>query len=444
MTLLGNLISRFARVFTSGAKVFTNLFNIGGQATTGPDITQETAIEKGFSGNGTVFSVIKKDLKKFASIPRYVYKKNTSGDNEIIENDLSALLQRPNEYQGQSAFFKSVRGFYQVCGETFIWLNRGDTDKLVNNELVPRTEKEIDAMPVVEMYVLPANRVYLVPDPMNVFGVLAYEFDAGGRRMRIRKNDIIHWRDTTLEFDAWDRRHLRGMPALKPGRQFLQQNNDAMQGSTRMFQNDGARGIAYNESYNDLTPIQMSDMRDVVDKRVNNNDIKGAVAALQGKWGYINFGGTAVDLELIEALKMSKQDLCMLFDVPFEFFMDTTYENKNQAMRGWVLHSIIPDSKELDSELNRQLLKAFKLEKTAYIACDYTELPELQEDMSKIVTQLAAAWWITPNEKRKVMGYEPDPDKIYDEFWVPMGVQPYSMMNADDGFDDLVDDVENE
>lgn len=444
--IFSNAIAALARVIGRGKTALTNLIAIGGRGSTSPDINQDNAIERGYCGNGVVYSVVSKDSRKFASIPRYVYSKTKGKKKGKIENSLSILLDRPNEYQGQDAFFEAVRGFYKICGESFIWLNRGDTDKVLDTgEIVPRTDREIDAMPVLEMYVLPSNRVYIIPDPSNVFGLLGYEFDSGGSRVVLRKNDVIHWRSTSLEFDPYDRVHLRGMPALRPGKNMLQQNNDAIDSATRMYQNDGARGLVFNETYNDLTVQQQSDTRDVINKRVNNNDIKGSIATVQGKWGYINFGGTAVDMELLEALKMSKRDLCMLFDVPPEFYIDTTYENKKQAMEGWVLHSIIPDCKKFDDELNRMLLKAFGLNRnSACISSDYTELPELQEYMLKMVTQLSAAWWLTPNERRVAMGYEEFDDDLFNEPWVANTVRPMSISTADDGFDDMVDELETE
>jgi HK97 family phage portal protein len=448
MSVFSSLVNSVKTLFNKSRNyIFTNLLNVGGGALNYPDINQENAINKGFEGNGTVYAIVMKDARKFASIPRYVYSKSKGPKKDKLDNDLSKLLDRPNDYQGQDQFFESVRGFYKICGESFIWLNRGDTDRYDSNTgtVIPRTDAEIDAMPVLEMYVLPSNRVYLVPDPENVFGVIGYEFDAGNKRLRIRKNDIIHWKSTSLSYDAYSRPQLRGMPSLKPGNRFLQQNNDATDSATRMYQNDGARGLAYNETYNDLTPMQMSDVRDVVDKRVNNNDVKGAIATVQGKWGYINFGGTAVDMELINALSMSLEQLCMLFDVPSEFFTTkSTYENKNTAMRGWVIHSIIPACKQLDDELNRRLLKAFKMPPGTKIACDYSELHELQADMTQTVQQLTQAWWITPNEKRVVMAYEPLIEETFDEPWVPVGINPLSMQIADDGFNDLVNDVNNE
>jgi HK97 family phage portal protein len=441
--IISPMLNYLSRQFSKAKNVFTSLLQIGGGTLVYPDIDASAAITKGFKGNGTVYSIISKDARKFASIPRYVYKSSIDNKREQVENALSILLNRPNEYQGQDAFYEAIKGFYLVTGESFIWLNRGDTDRFdkLTGQLVPRTDAEIDAMPVLEMYVLPSNHMYIVPDPGNVFGLLGYEFEVGGKRLFIRKNDVIHWHNTSLEFDAYDRRHLRGMPALKPGKRFLQQNDDATDSATRMYQNDGARGIAFNETYNDLTPIQRSDVEDVVNKRVNNNDIKGAIATVQGKWGYVNFGGTAVDMELLLGLKMSKQDLCMLFDQPYEFYQETTYDNKEKALKGWVLNTILPTCKQLDDEMNRVLLKSFGLAKGYYICTDSSGLPELQKDMSLLVTQLSAAWWITPNEKREAMGYEAFEKTEFDEPWIPGGISALSTIQ-DDGFDSMVDEVD--
>ncbi len=424
------------------------MLHIGGAPITYAPVDQETAIEKGYEGNGTVYFVVKKDAKKFAYIPRYVYS-ITGKNKKVVENDLSTLLQRPNEYQGQSAFFEAVRGFYDVTGEAFIWLNRGDTDKIDPSDpdelrLIERTEDEIDAMPVVEMYVMPSNRVNIVPDPLNVYGIAGYEFDTGGTKIPIRKNDVIHWRSTNMSFDQHSREHLRGMTPFKPGKRFLQQDNDSTDSAVRMFQNDGARGLAFNETYDDLTVTQMSDARSVIDRRINNNDIKGAIATVQGKWGYVNFGGTAVDNDLIKSMDKSLRNICNLIGVPPEFFIDTNYENKNMAMRGWVLHDILPACCQFDDELNRILIPSFGLKPGKFkIMTDGSELPELQDDMQKLVMSLTAAWWISPNEKRIAMKYEPSPMPEMDKIYITSGLTPIDEP-MDDGFDDMTSELDDE
>ena len=120
---MANILSTIAGWFrnqqTASVRVFTT-----GTTEVYPSIDSTTAIDKGFNGNSAVYSIVKKDAKKFGSIPRYL---EGPDEMEIEEGDLAELLKRPNEYQGQDAFFSLTRAFYKICGESFVWLNRGDT-----------------------------------------------------------------------------------------------------------------------------------------------------------------------------------------------------------------------------------------------------------------------------------------------------------------------------
>lgn len=438
-----NAINWFASLFKQGGSL---LMNVGDREVI-TDITATTAITQGFNGNTAVYSIVMKDANKFASIPRFVYdasklkqRKKFYAPNKyikaynrdaVIMNDLSKLLERPNPMQGQAAFFKTARGFFKVCGETFIWLVRDLPDDLP-------ADADTRLYPVLEMYVLPSNKISIVPDRENLWGVRGYILDVNGVNYPIRKTDIIHWKDINLSFDATTREHLRGMPCLKPGEETLQANNDAERATVRMYQNDGAKGALYGEDRDGISTEQETIIRGVVDRKVNNNDVKGAVATLMGvgKMGYLNFGGTSVDMELLEGKKMSWWELCNLFDVPYELFQsETTFANKEQAQKAWVSNSILPANYELDDELNRVLLRAFKLEGRAVIGCDATELPELQANMKELSEWLEKSPEITPNEKRIAKGYEPYSDPLMDEPW--MEGQPLSERNQDDGFDDM-------
>jgi len=419
------------------------LLNIGTREVL-PDMTQTRAIDDGFNANAAVYAIVNDDADKFASIPRYVYDaKSIAAKNkkripmrlkdvagaERLTNDLSKLLERPNPYQGQAAFFKQVRAYFKVTGEAFIWLNRGDVEG--------KTDLQQDMMPVLEMYPLPSDQMNVVPDPANLFGVAGYILNAGGQKIPIRKNDIIHWKSINLKFDASTKEHLRGMSPLKPGTATLQQNNDATLGATRMYQNDGAKGVLYGEETKGVTATQESQIRSVVDRKINNNDIKGAVASIfgAGKLGYLDLGGTSVDLQLLEGKKMSWQELCALLGVPYELYnTETTFANKEQAQKGWVSNKIIPACKELDDELNRQLLKAFKLVGIAVICSDFSELPEMQDNMKELAEWLDTAWWISPNQALEMMGYDKSSDPTMDEPWPPSGRQPLSMLD-DPGLD---------
>lgn len=443
MSLLANIVNWFR-----GKKFFAYRFGVREVI---PDIDATKAIVEGFNDSAAIYTIVNDDAQKFASIPRYLYdakkydkggklrglKIKAANEDTLLNNDLSKLLARPNPYQGQTGFLMAARAFYKVTGEAFIWLNRGE---------LSGKDSADDLKPVLEMYVLPSNRVDVISDPEDMWGVAGYLLDTGGQKMPLRKSDVIHWKALNLEFDPISKRHLRGMSPLKPGAATMQENKDSSHAAVRMYQNDGAKGVIYNESFNNLSPEQRSQVENVINRKINNHDIKGAVATLAGKWGYLNFGGTSVDMDLIKGRGMTWKELCALLGVPYEFYnTETTFANKEQAQKGWVSNKIIPACKEFDDELNRGLLRAFKLEGIGIIASDFMELPELQDDMKMLTEWLSQSEELTPNERRIAKGYEPRPEKEFDEPWMSNNKQPLSRIleEQDDGFQDLMRDIIN-
>lgn len=412
-------------------------------------IDGEKAIEKGFNSNTAVYSIVMKYATKFGCVPRYVYDKSKSEEKaykkkKYVQGALTDLLNRPNEYQSQDAFFTAVAAFYKVAGEAFIWLNRGDTSDLLDDgRLQELSDEEHSKKPVLEMYVLPPKNVGIVPADDNLWGVKEYFLDIV-KKIPIRKVDMIHWKSTNLKFGETYREHLRGFPPLEAGYKTLQQNNDATNAAVRMYQNDGAKGVLFNETMQSMSPAQESDVRKVVDRKINNNDVKGAVATLQGKWGFLNFGGTSVDMQLLDGKELSWKELCFLLSVPYEFFdSETTFANKEQAMVAWVTNDIYPAAKQLDGELNRVLLKSFALEKRAYIGSDISELYEIRKAVSESGKAMAENWTITGNEVREYLGYERLEDPVMDEVLLPSGRTPLSQTGESEA-DQIMNELEIE
>jgi HK97 family phage portal protein len=445
--IITSAISRIASWFSQQRAVLLGQsWNIGTREVY-PDINATTAITEGFEGNTAVYAIIKRDAKKFAAIPRYLYSATTTQEkaglyvrgkfgelksaapDQYDNPDLTKLLNRPNGSEGQDAFLAKVRSFYKTCGEAFIWLNRGDTSQLgQDGTFSDISDEEQMKRPIMEMYVLPSNQIIVVPDPENVFDVYGYILQSN-IRVPIRKVDIIHWKDVNLRFDIVSKSHLRGMSPLTPGRKTLEQNNSATDSSVRMYQNDGAKGVLANKSIAKMGPEQESQLRSVIDAKINNNDVKGAVAALQGDWSWMDFAKSSVDMELLKGKQLSMQELCFLFGMPYEFFdSQTTYANKEVAQKSWISNEILPDCKQLDGEFNRVLLPAFGITDAAFIASDASELPELQKDMTGLANYLNISWWITPNEKRQQMNMEEIVDPELDEVWVPAGITPLSQL----------------
>jgi hypothetical protein len=421
-----------------------------------PDYDQTKAIDEGFNASTWIYAIIAKNAKKFASIPRYLYdekklmQEKALNVNKLFESDLNELLQQPNKDQGMSEFLCRAYAYYLACGEAFIWLNRGDRSVMVdeNGNLTTRSDDALDKLPVLEMFVLPTQFVKVYSDPENVFGSTGYCLEIAGFQLKLRKNDIIHWKDLNLKFDPTTGEHLRGMTRLKPASATVTENKEIVKGAVRRQATDGARGALWTKNSTDeITPAQESQIRSVVNAKLNNNDVRGAVAVLTGlEWDYIDLAANSEYLNDVKIRVKNEQELCALFDTPHLLFVptDATLANLENAKKNWVNDSIIPASKELDGLLNKRLLVAFQLQGKARIISDFTELPEMQQDMSKIVTALSSAWWLTPNQKLIAQGYEARTEPEFNEPWITGGARPLSKVIEgfeDDGFDEINEEL---
>ncbi len=421
-----------------------NVFNISSPEVYA-DIDSKNAIEKGFNKNIAVYSIAMKDAEKFGSIPRYLYAVDDkkSGKREKFEKskDLNQLLNQPNKSQSQDSFLTLARAFYKVTGETFIWLNRGDLENYRNADGTLQDDA-IDLLPVLEMQVLPSNLVALIPDPDDPWGVIAYILQAG-TEVVIRKNDIIHWKSTTLEFDIASRSHMRGFTPLTPGALTLEESNSVSKASMRAAQNDGSKAVIFDKSLKaSMTPTQQSDLKRVIDSKINNNNVADSVATLQGDWGLLDLSQTAKDQMHIEKKEATWRELCFLMKVPYEFFdSKTTFANKEQAQVGWITNDIIPACKQFDGEMNRVLLKAFGLVNKAYIGTDYSELPEIQKAMAETAKTMQDIWSLSPDDVRRFLGFEPY-GGTFDEPWVTSGRTPLSIATMTDGSEDIATELE--
>jgi HK97 family phage portal protein len=387
-----------------------------------------------YNENDTVYTVIKKIGSKAGSVPVYVYKPKTEQkvrryksipanqyqrlklervkalDEVDVNSNLAKLLQKPNQYQGSDAFFEAVFSFRVYRGEAFIWMNRGG----------------IEGGEPVELYILPPHTVRLVPDPSDPWGILGYIFTINGKDFPIMKEDVIHWKSFNPNFDAVTREHLRGFDPMRPLKRRLQQDTDAMDAAVAMFQNGGAKGIAYNETLDNLTPDQQTQLKGVMDRKVNNKEMKAAVATLQGKWGYLDLGLSSVDMELLKSQDITLQRIAMALGIdPDVLIPGQSFSNKEWAQKKFVTDLIIPLCMQLRDELNRQLATQFR--QPGVIDFDFSMMPELQEDYSKMITVYTALFdrgAINGREMRELMGFDPSDNPLHELYLITGTYQP--------------------
>ncbi len=360
-------------------------------------------------------SLYQKAYKPKIERKRWKIKRSKKEYEEIVtSNDLQTLLEIPNPYYGSDCFMEYVNTYYETNGETIIWLNRG-----TDGQDIPL----IDG-PVLEMYVLPPQYMEMIPDPYNIWGSLGWVFNVAGKRIPINNENIIHWKKPNPNFDGITREHMRGMSPLRPGRKKITEDESAADASVAMNQNNGARAIVFDKNLAGpaakMTPTKETEIRGVIDRKVNNTDMKGAVAYVQGDLGLVDLSMSSVDMNLESAKSNTLARLCNLWGIsPDLFLQGSTYQNVLQARKDLMTNKVLPGGCSFAAELALKLLPAFGMNTANYtIDIDATVIPELQDDMLQLVQALSLADWLTQNEKRAEMNYESSDQEGMDDFWL--------------------------
>jgi phage portal protein BeeE len=139
-------------------------------------------------------------------------------------------------------------------------------------------------------------------------------------------------------------------------------------------------------------------------------------------------------------MKFSLEQWCRVFGMPVVLFSadnmsDNNYQN---ALRDLVTNTIVPMLGQLRDELNKWLIPNVGTS-NEFIDFDVTALPELQKDIEKLVSQLVNAYWLTLDEKRIAMNYEPLGGE-FDKAYINSGLTPIEEIAMADG---MINDYAN-
>lgn len=396
----------------------------------------DSYINNGYRKNATIYSIINLINKAAQTIPFQVYeiqnsnelkkyKALTSGEfntgsihksqiirkNSMVEledTEIHELLNRPNPAQSYNTFIQEIIAFGKLTGNRYIYGIRPETGS--------RSGK------FTELYVLP-SQVMQIHSGGIMQPVKEYSFEYNGTH-RLPADQVLHISDFNPYYDGTGS-HLYGMSPLQAGLRNLDANNEALTTGHKYLQNQTARGVLMSDE-GDLTETQARQLKSKFRQQYQGSNNAGDVIITPKKLSWINFGMDASDLSLIEQYNSSIKDLCNIYNVPVQLLNNTessTYNNQKEAKKALYQNAVIPELIKIREELNRWLTPTFG--EKLYIDFDFSVVPELQEEMDKVVDQMSKAWWITPNEKRTAMSYGVDDESSeMDSYFIPANLMP--------------------
>jgi hypothetical protein len=135
-------------------------------------------------------------------------------------------------------------------------------------------------------------------------------------------------------------------------------------------------------------------------------------------------------------------ELCNAYHVPIGLFSakNSTENNMIESRKMLITDAVIPLVESRKGVLNRWLQAKFGSE--YLVEFDYTVFNEIQEDLQKMATAAASMYWIHPNEKRAMTGYDQDPNPLMNKMYFPSGLTLLEDLNG--GLTDIDETLLNE
>lgn len=361
-----------------------------------------------------IYSIINLISTTAASIPFYNYIKNSDGKltDALDTDDLSIMLENP--FEGMSKF----ESFYAICatilmqGECIMWKfkpengpNKGKVSKL--------------------FYMAPQNVNLKVT---NTFPrkILAYQYVENGQIImdNIPVDEIIHIKYFNPLYGI-SGEELRGLSPLK----ILSKRNTLSDSITAVtaaqIQNGGVPGILFEKG--DYAEIKENSDKRKVDmyKWFNEPSNKGLPYPGGGDLGYIALGLKLADMQVADLEKITFKKMCNVFSVSDRLFNNDATGSEisdDNARVGLYTNAVLPLLTRIKDSFNNKLVPEFKSNKY-HIAFDISDIQELQKHIGSMVTWLAAAWWLSPNQKLEQMGWEKSVNPLFDQCFIPDGLQ---------------------
>lgn len=401
-------------------------------------------INDGYAASAAIYSIVSRIAQLAASVPMRVYEVKDSNalkqykalkdmprtlentfrlfqlkQRALVEvpedNPLQNLIDYPNPMDSKQLFYQTLIAYRLVTGNAF-WS-------------MPTLDFGVNAGLVNEMYIMPSQYMGIIttngwPNP-----VLGYELIVSGL-MLYKGNEVIHTRYPNLSYSI-DGLQLYGMSPLYAGRKTAASNNNAETAADFMFINGGPRVIIARKDWDgsERSTEQIGQTK-MADKReysgiTNVNKLK----VMAGDIDVHSVGLSPVDLDIIASQNFTFDMLCNLFHISSIMFNNkgaSTESNVKEMRRDSWTAAIIPEIQAIADGYNLKLVPLYskKFKKKYFIDLDITGIPELQPDMATMTTWLAAAYWVTPNEKREYQDFARDPDPNMDKYYFPNNVVP--------------------
>jgi len=343
---------------------------------------------EGYQKNVIAYRCIRLISQSAAAVPFALYRNK----QRLQEHPLLELLQRPNPVQGGAELFDAVFAFSLIAGNSYL-------EAVGPVAGSPR-----------ELWTLRPDRMRVIP---GVHGVPeAYRYTVDGKWVDF-KVDALTGRAPVLHIknfhplDDW-----YGMSPLEAAAASVDQHNDAARWNVSLLQTGGrpSGALVYTPAHPDapdtLTAEQRQTLKSELERFYTGRENAGRPLILEGGLDWKEMSLTPKDMDWLAGKDVSAREIALAFHVPAQLVGiagSQTFSNFEQARLALFDDAVLPLLDHVKDELNNWLVPQFGDDLCLDYDIDKVEALALRRQ--QVWDRLAAADFLTVNEKRAALGY---------------------------------------
>ena len=344
--------------------------------------------------NSVVYACIMLYARTIAQLPGKHLKVNTetNGTDQITTSALSRILMQPNHYQTPSDFMQNMVASYFAEGNAYALALRNDRYEI--NSLHQMPSKSCRAL------YAPEGEVFY-----SIGGnpLIDYRNDPAyrdGARFIVPQRDILHFCGPSKAETP-----LHGESPLVAGVGPISVSSGAGAHFWRFYQNmSRPSGVLSTDQI--LTTDQVRELRARWKEHSQGLGIGGVPILTSGlKWEAMAL--TASDMQIAESMKMSKQDIAMLFGIPLPLVNDmtgATYNNVENLIAMWKTQGLGFHLDHIERAYDKLFGIGNRFDQYTWLDLDEALMrPDFKTRMDALKSAVQGGIY-APNEARKIEG----------------------------------------
>ncbi len=344
---------------------------------------------EGFMRNPVVHCAVRLIAQTAAAVPWLLY----DGVTEHDTHPLLDLLKRPNGRQAGFAFMEALYGQLLLSGNAYV-------------------EQVSAGGEASELHLLRPDRVTVETDAGGWPVALTYRSGSAKRAIPTIGGGQAQALHVAL-FHPLDDHY--GFPPLQAALMALDTHNAAGSWNKALLDNSarpsGALVYAPKEGGN-LTDEQFDRLKTELEEGYSGHAHAGRPLLLEGGLDWKSMWLTPKDMDIVEAKSAASRDIALAFGVPPMLLGipgDNTYANYREANRAFYRTAIIPLVSRIATEFSAWL--APKYGENLRIWFDADQVGGLSGERDALWDRVNAATFLTEDEKREAVGYQPRADR---------------------------------